>query len=113
MLQSTSYSDVKEYFERNCQYGYLHIRAWILSPKFHELYIKDTNRSLGAVIQIAPLETFIAEIDGTNHTVKGYKTIVSDGFLEDYGVCYIADSGLHEAAIELLKHNVSKDYDLK
>ena len=67
MLQTNNYSEVKEYFERNCTYGYKHIRAWIVSPEFHSMYVKDKTKSPGSLIRLAPLHPDIAAIPGVNH----------------------------------------------
>lgn len=113
MLQTNDYQEAKEYFERNCQYGWQHIRAWIVSPQFYTMYFKDKVKAPGAVIRLAPMEDYVEAIQGVNHTIKGYKMIVSTGFSEEFGVCYIADRGLSEAASKLLEQNVSQDYNLK
>lgn len=113
MLQTNDYLEVKTYFERNCKYGFQHIRAWIISPKFFTDYVNDEVKEPGAVIQVMPLEDYVQEIEGINATIKGYKTIVSDGFTYDYGVCFIADRGISEIADTLLTDNVSKDYNIK
>ena len=113
MLQTKDYQEIKTYFERNCTYGFKHIRAWIVSPEFYMMYFKDKEKAPGAVIRLVPLHPTIEAILGVNHTIKGYKIIVSNGFSQEYGACFIADDRISENAVELLKHNVSEDYNLK
>jgi hypothetical protein len=112
MRQSKNYTDVRRFFEGNSEGGFMHIRAWIVSPMFYTTYFKDKEKRPGSVIRLRPIEEYVQVIEGVDHTIKGYKLIISDGFDEEYGVCSIADRRLGDVAKKLLLHNVSKDYNL-
>lgn len=108
---SGTYQHVKERFERSAQAGFRHIDIIITSPEFFKEYLKDPNKSPGGVIRLKPVKAEFQKIELIEKGLKGYPTVISEGFQDEYAVAFLVHTYENsEESLTLLNANVTKHY---
>lgn len=105
-MQTNNYEEARRYFSSNAQYGWKHIKSFIVSEQMFERLLKD-DFPRGAVIQLGKYAD-PRTLPRTNVRIKGYPIIVSSGYIETYGVTYIVyEDDFNEEVMGLLGKNIS------
>jgi len=88
-IVSGTYENVKSRFEGSAQAGFSRIDLFIVSPAFFDQYVKDPDKKAGRVIRLKPVQDQYQHVDMIEEGLKGYPTIISEGFDEEFAFATI------------------------
>jgi hypothetical protein len=110
-MNTKNYEDAKNYFINNATNGWKYIDCFIMNETLYKELKLDRSISFGHRIELAEGKRIQSTYGRLKSTIHGYGIILINSYTEGYSVNFLKyNNEIDERLLQLLNHNISKDY---